>query len=996
MPAAQRRHGGRRVSTAPSPLMAPVHAAGAGARPVRRPLLRGQCLIMAVWLPADWLDEAARGRRLLQLWQAGCRAWRFADGDLLQLPHPQAWNSDSAPGWPLQACAGGLCSAPLDAGEIARLPPGDIWLIRAAQVQALFLRDGQPLEPWRWLEPGPAALLDTWDLQAILPAPALELEPRARPLRGILGTAVGPPSAEQLAFLRHLQQQASASLPVSGAGETAVQVHNRRPLLWVPVYLLGLALFMMAVSVALRRPDPARALGYLLLGIAAAFWLWRRWLALGNGLQPAAEDGADGAAGSKLPARQSEPGPERWRDPRPGRFREPRPQRFRAWLQQLLLRTQLQQLLGRQQAAYMQHMLRLFEQGRLDEALRHALPLAGQGPSLGQALGVPSPRQAPSLSNSSAGLSLPLGESLEQHLRQLYRRAFWQLHAAGRIDEAVFVLAELLQVRQEAVDYLEQHGRLLQAAELALLWDMPAATLVRLHALAGQWPRALQLARRNHAFDVGVLALQERWPEAADTLRRSWAEWLAARGEWLPAVEVLWPLAAARPQAQQWLHMLLEQPGETAAEALLMLALLDAHSRVEQRERWLQLRDEQGCWRSRRALALRALQLSGSHPALGGVLRPLLGALLEDQAAGRLQLTALQLQSLLKLADDALLRADLPRAPLPCPAPLSLSSRHDVLLLDAPAAGAHAILDAVYASEGRYLLAVGEGGAMLLDASGRRLFLFASPAEHLVISDSGEVALALARRDHCWRVSRLDLRRSEQIDLGLLEADAWADSFDGVAWTVARGRCLRLLDTTRGLHSILWQVSELPGQVLACQRNARLEQALVRDAQPEPELWTWYLPQRRLGARSRIALADGTAARAANPTRPARQPLVFNPSGGAASYSLQLGSGGMPVLLWRQADVLREIALPDTWPGQGEPQLNCGLDCLLLQTAHHDQLQLQWLRLDDGRCAASLMWPGSRFAGVRQQEAHWLLFDHEGRLLHLDGARSIVFRFSLL
>ena len=60
----------------------------------------------------------------------------------------------------------------------------------------------------------------------------------------------------------------------------------------------------------------------------------------------------------------------------------------------------------------------------------------------------------------------------------------------SQIDEAVFVLAELLNVKHEALDYLEKHQRFKQAAELALGWDMPAEVIVRLYCMADDWQRA--------------------------------------------------------------------------------------------------------------------------------------------------------------------------------------------------------------------------------------------------------------------------------------------------------------------------------------------------------------------------------------------------------------------------------------------------------------------------------------------------------------------------
>jgi hypothetical protein len=54
-----------------------------------------------------------------------------------------------------------------------------------------------------------------------------------------------------------------------------------------------------------------------------------------------------------------------------------RPQRWCEWLVRLALISGLSHWLGLQQAAYLRRMLRMFDEGQLDAALRHAIPLGG-------------------------------------------------------------------------------------------------------------------------------------------------------------------------------------------------------------------------------------------------------------------------------------------------------------------------------------------------------------------------------------------------------------------------------------------------------------------------------------------------------------------------------------------------------------------------------------------------------------------------------------------
>src|SRR5947209_2395367 len=105
----------------------------------------------------------------------------------------------------------------------------------------------------------------------------------------------------------------------------------------------------------------------------------------------------------------------------------------------------------------------MFGGGGLRGAPRHAIPpggLPGTDP-LPPAFGALRPRLNLNIHPAVAAPgSVFYGESLHDRLRRLYRGAFERLESEGRIDEAAFVLAELLQANEEAVAFLERHGRL--------------------------------------------------------------------------------------------------------------------------------------------------------------------------------------------------------------------------------------------------------------------------------------------------------------------------------------------------------------------------------------------------------------------------------------------------------------------------------------------------------------------------------------------------------
>jgi len=174
----------------------------------------------------------------------------------------------------------------------------------------------------------------------------------------------------------------------------------------------------------------------------------------------------------------------------------------------------------------------------------------------------------------------------------------------------------------------------------------------------------------------------------------------------------------------------------------------------------------------------------------------------------------------------------------------------NALCVAPPQAGTHSVLDAVPLDDQRYLLALGESGACVVDVRGRILARFATPAQRLVLAHSKQVALLLAKRKDVWRVGRLDLVQHTTTDLGVLAFDFWGTQFDGLHWTIAEGRRIRVLDTQESLRRVVWQVPDLPGQVQALTASRALEQIIVAGGEGPAELWTYRLPQRQLAART--------------------------------------------------------------------------------------------------------------------------------------------------
>lgn len=964
--------------------MLPTEHAPAAAQ-VHRPVLQGRQPVAGLWWPSDWFSEAERAQRIVQAWRAGAVALRFEQGDLLRYPTAEEQACEGLPGWPLRQEGGALCSAALDAAERARLPAADLWIVLGGEVLSLQFDQGTALDPALWISLHGPALQDTYDCREALPEPVV-LAPEARSMREVLGGKVPPASAEQAAFREALARAAQRGKAV-GTPQRASTAQPHRLAITLPATLkrvlwtVGLMAALAVLPALLRDVLSAVAEGegltvlLWLAGFCALLWLLRRIAravlhapaAPGSAGPGSATGAASGSADRKptLAARRGRVVPQRWRE----------------WLARLAYSTQLGRLMGRQHAAYMRRMLELFDRGDLDEALRHAIPLGDeQAGSLGQAFGALAPRRSLQLSGPlSASTSLDFGSNLQEHLRQLYRRSFERLDREGRIDEAVFVLAELLNARQEALDYLERHERYAQAAELALAWDRPADVIVRLHCLAGDWQRALAVARRDNAFANAVLQLEKKWPDAAHRLRAEWGEALAQKGEWLAAVDAVWPAKTLRERAGAWLLAAESAGGELAARALVQRAVLMPDTIAVHSDRLLNLRDDRSLHRERAALARALLQAAGHGEASRALAALVAGPLLADQAEGHGGFAKAELQKLVTLSGDAMLQADMPASGWPAAQARTLGSREQPLTCNAPTAGAHAILDAVPLEGRRYLLALGEAGAAIVDAEGRVLTRFAIPVQRLVMAGSRQMALAIARRDRVWRVSRLDLAQRRISDLGQCELDAFATEFDGIGWTVGRSNRLQVLDTGRSLHDVLWQVSDLPGPVLAIQSSGNVEHAVVGDGPGQYALWRYELPQRRLFSREPLPQqeSDGIG--------------LLHPSHGLVRWSSSNPQPGVLQVGWTHAGRTHELTLT----GNQVAAAALGSSDWLLFNAGPEPDSVCLAELRRGFIGAVVRWPNASDISARCCGDSWLLFDPHGRLLHLDTTSSEVTQFTV-
>jgi tetratricopeptide (TPR) repeat protein len=218
------------------------------------------------------------------------------------------------------------------------------------------------------------------------------------------------------------------------------------------------------------------------------------------------------------------------------------------WMQRAVERVPRlsESVLGKQEAA-LRELLRLFRMGKVEEALRRALPLGGPGgrggtPAQGSQL--PVHRLIYSLAGilGSAGPAAIWfgGYDVQRELAESYRRAAEQALKQGDCRRAAFIYGKLLQDYRAAANALFKGGLFRDAAVIYLkqLDDRRAAAGA--FEAAGETDEALRLYRQlgDHVA-AGDLLTRLGEPEAAFLEYRRAADLLAGSQNWLAAGELL-------------------------------------------------------------------------------------------------------------------------------------------------------------------------------------------------------------------------------------------------------------------------------------------------------------------------------------------------------------------------------------------------------------------------------------------------------------------------
>jgi hypothetical protein len=911
---------------------------------------RGSVSAVGFLIRCDAMRMSEARNRVLDLWRPGVQVTKGEDFGffLVTLPTPMRVIAGEAPGEPLVRQERLLVALPLEAGELDRLSaPGEsLVFANAGQIQVIPLESLAVEDMSRWIDTDSLVLAEVKSLGAPPVAPtftAVEFDSRKMP-------GVPPASSELQNLLAELR------------GERTPAESARKPL-WNRLRLVNL------LNAFGRLFEHVRKLSFSL----------------------------------KAGVRTTVPAPAQ----PPAARTNPVVLWFRRSVTRLFNLTRFSQLLSLKHGRYLVRMMAMLQSGDIDEGLRHAIPLS-DAPALGERRIMswffnPRPRSNLSINPfrkpGQSTSTWTLHGDLFQYLRNLYRQAFQRLEALGRIEEAAFVLTELLSSHAEAVSFLEKHGRLSLAAEIAEAKMHSPVMAIRLWWLAKERKRAIALAIRTGEFERAIRHLGTSHPQEAKELRLVWAERLAASGKYIAAVEAVWPLPDERHRAVPWLDQAIELGGTAGGIALARKAGRFPESFPEvlpQVEKLLG--DQTGELAGARSAFGDNLRHETRSPESQTLARMAVRSLVRDVQRGFIEAT--HLRHLLDYTEDASLRADVPRSER-----LQVKSedqpRTYPIEIAAGDVGRRSISDIALLPDGKMLLALGESGLLFLSRDGRPIAESNQPAHKLVLSDDGSRAIGIAPRGP---VSRLVL-----VDVAARTASYWCDTtitahtpnFDGSAWFVADGADVFLIDTLARGFEALWRVPDLSGSVRALQRNQKKQLLyVVSDNREQLTLWTFEQPSCVLRAKSEYAAhsQEHVAEARTNPRTILllREAVALSEQGDIFEQIIQLEDG-------KPASSMIYLVLADPSSSRRIPVDSILLSGRLRSAACHEgwiaipafvDNSIDVFRLEArsgfGRPVARLQ--GATEIAIRFTDQALVCADDRGRVLALDAASGRIIR----
>ena len=442
---------------------------------------------------------------------------------------------------------------------------------------------------------------------------------------------------------------------------------------------------------------------------------------------------------------------------------------------------------------YFKDMLKMFDGNDLQKALQHAIPLDSktQG-ELSQRLSfkLPTAKKFLNLLSPSAdALSsiVTTHSNLFEQLQQTYEQAFKKLDAAGKIDEAVYILAELLGSPQRAIDYLEAKELYEKAAEVAEIKELSPDLRVRLWVLAKKYENAYQVAIENDAFASAVTFAERRKDDrAVGELRQFWANYLAEVGFYNAAINAIWPVEQHRHKASNWLSSALQSTSPEIINTLLIAPDIVCSAKDESmlQKRLSTLLEE----KTSNAAQIRLALLEGfDESALGKRYPSLANALtrkiIQDYEQKRISSTekqnkkfAKKIIRILKKLDRFSLSEDVSKV-----WPSSNRSKKEdcpTIIIESSPPNTKA-LDAYWLNEDQVLISRGEAGAQIVHRTGKNLHDYSAPCHFLIPSTQDSLPLLIESKYRSYNVRKITTNSWANNFIGELPNYTLANKFDG-------------------------------------------------------------------------------------------------------------------------------------------------------------------------------------------------------------------------
>ncbi|GAA0686381.1 hypothetical protein GCM10010193_45310 [Kitasatospora atroaurantiaca] len=785
------------------------------------------------------IGRAEAADRVMAAWQDGAELRQLPQGSwLLRLATAVQLRADRAPGLPLVDRDGALVAVGADGDGAA----DEVVLLHGGVIRRHRITELPAVDPADWLEVSGLTVHQLTPLELPVEPETVLDEVPVRP----------QPDLRVAARLRPRSRRArlmTARVPFQPLWSALGRVYRSLELVLCGVLVLGFAgAVAEKLSDEVAAPPAADLVdallrGLLLLTVVALVLLAGSRVARGRAAK---------ASVASVPGRRAARAAATAR-------RRRLTTHLRGLLAQLAMRSPAAPVVRARHERYLRELTSAFEQRRWEDALRDAIALASEAGDSGSRwldLRLPQRRtgalRARPYTVSSGGASLLSGLTIHQHLSRMYREAAQVLERDGRIEEAAFVLADLMHAGEEAVALLERHGRFEQAAELAEGRALAPDLVVRLWWRAGERVRAIRTAQTRGAFASTVERLSPVDREAALELRRAWVRSCQQAGDRMGAVEAAWPEESLRPLIAADLRDGVAIGGSTQARALAhVLALQPGGATRELALATLESREPQHRGR-REQLAAALARIPGADPAADRELATAaVRAVVRDRGFGRSVDDGTQR----RLFTDLLERADpLAAADLRAPSPDRTGPARAIDLTAAHEPGRLPVLDAVALDSGSVLVACGEAGVRLLAPDGRTRARWDTPAHRLAVADHGSVVLLVARYGQVSEISRLDLATRAVRRWTALSVRDIVPSFDGRLLITLDDDGIAVIDTLAARPVVVWRELDREARVLGSIARTATSCSAVVASGALVERWRWDLPGWQL--RSRMSLSD--------------------------------------------------------------------------------------------------------------------------------------------